>query len=381
MGTCTFVIPTYRRPAYLRRALEFYFRQGGAFPIIVADGGNDDVRSQNAASIANYAKKGLPVRHLIVNEPPSVAGQVLAGMEAVETPYCIFISDDDFIGRHFVESAIAHLDVAPNCSAVAGQRVSFAVEGDIPHGRIVDAILYQAPTHTEPTTADRILSMEKRHAAGMQTYNLYESVRRKKDWLAIAGSWVACRNLNPAWATTGYTLLNTFADELLMSHLTLAQGELHIQPGLNVGLTRHGEQVGGAVFHRTDGISVFTDAMWARSWELYRDILTTAVAAADNIGLEDATEVIEAAAWLRMSHFLNKSLTKRISRLKEVARSAVPHRVVLDRVQTQLTRLRKRTAQRKYARPLKAGCIPRGPDFSLLWEVVERLEADAIYYP
>jgi glycosyltransferase domain-containing protein len=372
MSECTLIMPTYRRPAYVERALQYYSLQGAGIYIILADAGTAEARQINAKSVAKSTRKGLKVNHLeLTSEPASLAGQIYAAVQQVETPYTMFISDDDFVGRNFIESAVQHLESTPQSAAVCGDRLSFRVKGDGARGKMMDLKMYAPPFHKEPTAIERILSMERRCAARLQTFNLMDAVSRTAHFREYAKILIESRDLDPDWRVNGYTTLGTCVDELLKSFLTLSQGELHAQAGLNVGINYHSEQTGKAIFGRMDLLDVLTHPLWPRAWQFICETGAKAVARADGCGVHEARKAVESAAWTRLACGVNKTVRQRDFEVAELFLGGELAPQAGGYFFGRLARwLHGKTKRCAYERTPMRGKLPKGEDYQLMKQVV-----------
>ena len=373
MSECTLIMPTYRRPAYVERALQYYSLQGAGIYIILADAGTAETRQINAKSVAQSAGKGLKVNHLeLTSEPPSFAGQIYAAVQQVETPYTMFISDDDFVGRNFIESAVQHLDSTSQCAAVCGDRLSFRVKGDGARGKMTDIKMYAPPSHRESTAIERILNMERRYAARLQTFNVFDAVSRTTYWHEFAKILIESRDLDPKWRDNGYTLLEACVDELLSSFLILSQGEVHAQTGLNVGINGHSEQNGNDIFGRMDVLDVLTHPLWTSAWQFICETGAKAVARADGCGVHEARKAVESAAWTRLAPGVNKTVRQRDFEVAELFLGGELAPQAGGYFFGRLARwLHGKTKRCAYERTSMRGKLPKGEDYQLMKQVVE----------
>jgi glycosyltransferase domain-containing protein len=156
VSNITILIPTFRRPGKLARALEYYSSTG--IPVLVADG-------------SESAFEGAVPANVYYHHEPAVdyAERISSLLGNVRTEHIILAADDDFIVPDFILRADSLLSRRPDCSAVFGQCCSFgenasdwrriygwakAVEQDTVSARLQAFFaryypLYYAPTHTQ----------------------------------------------------------------------------------------------------------------------------------------------------------------------------------------------------------------------------------------
>lgn len=111
------IIPTYERPAYLKRALEYW----SIYPIdlIVVDGSSQPtVEKDLIDSYKNVQYFNLPI---------SVEKRLMFATERLRTPYAAIISDDEFLSYSALLAAANILDSESEVSAVLGSTIGFSL--------------------------------------------------------------------------------------------------------------------------------------------------------------------------------------------------------------------------------------------------------------
>lgn len=107
----TTLIPTYRRPDYLRRTILSVLRQTyGNLQVSVFDDASDDNTDEVVSSLSANDTRIKYHRH--ANNIGCSANYKYA-VNSVDTPYFSIISDDDFLARDFYENAVNVLDSHP----------------------------------------------------------------------------------------------------------------------------------------------------------------------------------------------------------------------------------------------------------------------------
>jgi len=114
------VIPTYNRPHFLARLLQYYRSVGFAHPIVVADSSSPPEIEANGRCVASLQGE-LDVRHEVF--PPSIyfplkVAQVLA---TVDTEYAVLCADKDFLVPRAIEQCARYLEVNPDYSVAHGR--------------------------------------------------------------------------------------------------------------------------------------------------------------------------------------------------------------------------------------------------------------------
>ena len=123
VATITAVIPTYRRPAMLRRAIESVL--GQTYPhirVAVFDNASGD---ETASVVAELAARDSRVRYRCHPENLGAVRNFQAGMDAVDTDYFCLLSDDDLLLPGFFAHAMDRLRRQPGAGFFCGQTVRF----------------------------------------------------------------------------------------------------------------------------------------------------------------------------------------------------------------------------------------------------------------
>src|ERR1700674_1455488 len=100
----TTIIPTYRRPKFLRRAIRSVLNQSFMnFQVCVYDNASGD---ETPSVVDDIARSDRRVKYHCHPENIGAIRNFLYGMERVETPFFSFLSDDDFLLPDFYETAL-----------------------------------------------------------------------------------------------------------------------------------------------------------------------------------------------------------------------------------------------------------------------------------
>lgn len=119
----TAVIPTYRRPQLLRRAVESVLEQShSGLKVAVFDNASGDDTAQVAGELT---KRDSRVTYHCQDENLGALANFRSGMASVDTPYFSLLSDDDFLFPHFYEHALDGLRRHPRARFFCGQVVVF----------------------------------------------------------------------------------------------------------------------------------------------------------------------------------------------------------------------------------------------------------------
>jgi len=90
----TLVIPTFNRPAHLKRLLTYYQQAELQTKFLVLDSSDEETVAGNADLVVSC---GAQYSHVVFPSSLPVASKLFQGLALVETPYCAFCADDDLV--------------------------------------------------------------------------------------------------------------------------------------------------------------------------------------------------------------------------------------------------------------------------------------------
>lgn len=127
MTNCNIIIPTYNRPTYLRRILDYYSDYGKDFNIIVVDSSSDENKELNKnmiSSVSNLDIKYLGDYPTEINPHHKMADMVNYAKEK----YCVFCADDDFVTPDGINQSVDFLEKNPDFAVAHGYYILFRLE-------------------------------------------------------------------------------------------------------------------------------------------------------------------------------------------------------------------------------------------------------------
>ena len=125
----TTIIPTYRRPRLLARAIESALAQTFRdLQVCVYDNASGDA---TAAVVAELARRDPRVRYHCHAENIGAGANFNYGLARVDTPYFSFLSDDDVLLPEFYETAMAGFRDFPEAGFFAGSVIVMSDEGEV----------------------------------------------------------------------------------------------------------------------------------------------------------------------------------------------------------------------------------------------------------
>ena len=126
-ATITTIIPTYRRPARLRRAIASVLAQTYPhFQVVVYDNASGDETAEVVAEFSRHDPRISYVRH-----PENIGSMANFnhGLQAVDTAFFSFLSDDDALLPDFYATAMRKLEAFPDAAFWAGTTIVMDDEG------------------------------------------------------------------------------------------------------------------------------------------------------------------------------------------------------------------------------------------------------------
>jgi glycosyltransferase domain-containing protein len=124
LKNCTIVIPTYNRPAYLRRILGYYNRTGIPLSVIVADSSPDKIKDLNREICEACLNLDIQYRGSY-NSNLNPLHKVMDAVQRVSTPFVVLCADDDFIIPLGMLGAMEFLSVHPEYKMAQGKGMIF----------------------------------------------------------------------------------------------------------------------------------------------------------------------------------------------------------------------------------------------------------------
>lgn len=132
----TTVIPTYRRPALLKRAIASALAQTEPRLVVcVYDNASGD---ETAAVVAAMAARDPRVQYHCHPTNLGMSGNIAAGLSAVTTPYWSLLSDDDALLPEFYVTALRGFADHPDAMLSATGTISRTESGQLTHVTLTD---------------------------------------------------------------------------------------------------------------------------------------------------------------------------------------------------------------------------------------------------
>jgi glycosyltransferase domain-containing protein len=298
MDRLTCLVPTHRRPAFLRRLLRFYRECPPGFGFVVVDSSDDESAAENARVIAEAVAGGLQVEHRRL--ALDFVGKLAVALPEVRTPFVMLCADDDVLFPDACHKGVDFLEQNPGYVSAQGRTAQlypgrkrfacmrlkgFDVDDDDPFVRC-------------QRLADSFFS------------NFYSVYRRE----------TLAENFRLTAAATDSRLSYTMP-EMLLSQLSLIRGRVKVLPAMHLLMERHPTNAG--YLGRT-GERPQAEAMYRRFKEcLVGELVRAGVAA------EAADRHVDAA----FGYFRETSLKHRSRARTPGAKAAHLVRSLVERVE------------------------------------------------
>jgi glycosyltransferase domain-containing protein len=169
----TIIVPTKNRPDFLFRLLNYYVKAQFKGVIFIGDASNDNFLQENLQIISDFQAK-ITVEHFVKNM--GVNGTIEVLSQKIETTYCLFCADDDFVVPNGIARALTFLKENSDYSAVHGKGSQISLDTDECFGSIISLNSYPQTFVDEETGVERLKSYL------MQSYTLLFAVHRTEIW-------------------------------------------------------------------------------------------------------------------------------------------------------------------------------------------------------
>jgi glycosyltransferase involved in cell wall biosynthesis len=125
----TTIIPTYRRPGLLKKAIESALNQTFSnIQVCVYDNASND---ETADIVSKLMSRDLRVKYYCHPEPIDAVDNFLFGLSKITTPFFSFLADDDLLLPQFYEITLKTLDRYPRAQFCLGSTVDVDEKGKL----------------------------------------------------------------------------------------------------------------------------------------------------------------------------------------------------------------------------------------------------------
>jgi len=317
----TIMIPTMGRPGFVLRLLDYYSGVRFRHRVVIGDSSEADVVAAMRADIERFEGR----LDVVYQECPGLNDRdcLRELVLALDTPYAVFVADDDFLVPAGLEESMTFLDLEPGYSSAHGVGATVVLDDSGPRGRVVTAGPYAALKPVEGATA------AARLRGYLSDYSvMLFSVQRAAVW----------RAMYPDVSLPD----KSFESELLPCCLSVVEGPSRQLEKLQVVRQVHDRQ-----YSLPGPIDWMMREGWRPAYLGFREVIAGRVAEKDGISVAEGLAVVEEAFLAYLTNVLRSKLsamraaeTRRASRRGLLASAArwVKYRV-LDRDAISLTNL------------------------------------------
>lgn len=287
--TITLCVPTMNRSDFLERFLRYYASTNYQHWIFIGDS-SDTHHLQRDQELVNAYQKQLKIKFFeCPNQSPGACVETLS--RSVQTPYCLGMSDDDFVCPNGIDQCVEFLETHPDYSAAHGVGIFMGIGQSGPYGDIHSTGHYPQATIEAATGAERVQAFFTVSLAA-----LMHSVHRTKDWQAMYRGVGALPSVGND---------NIFKDELIPGAVSVIRGKSVELDCLYFVRFLHDTMYSQIMLY-----DWLTGPSWHSGFQLLRDRMREELTQRDGISGEAAVEAMKKAFWPYLARQLNNQWQK-----------------------------------------------------------------------
>lgn len=277
----TLCVPTKDRAPFVERLLRYYGSLGYPHPIFIGDSSEGEHRERNRSAVAGFARQ---LNAIDVECPGLSSCETIERLnQAVTTPYCAFLGDDDFLCPTGLQRSAEFLAAHPDYGAAHGRGLIFQMESNKPYGVLGNVGSYPQAVLEEATGAGRL-----RELFTVGPHALLNSVHRTEIWQAMFRGTSTMR---------GVQNRNVFKDELMATGVSAVRGKVQQLDVLYLIRQSHTEDS----YRFPHVFDWLTDAEWLPSYQVFQARLIEELARQDGLGEETARGVVREVVWIYLA--------------------------------------------------------------------------------
>lgn len=176
----TVVIPTFNRPALLRRLVRYYSLKAPWLKILVLDSSNPQLAGENMAATALM---GSSCEYRIFDQSTPMAVKISRGLDSVETSTVSLCADDDLVLPTMLKTASEFLANSPEYVCAHGLYLNFTVNGSA----VTLTKEYCGPSIEDTNGVERVFSLMQNYESLFYAVyrtshlkNIFDGVSRQK---------------------------------------------------------------------------------------------------------------------------------------------------------------------------------------------------------
>jgi len=306
----TLVIPTFNRSDFLIRSLQYYADTNYKYKICIGDS-SDSFHVDRAKRAIEGLKDKLDITYI---EYPGVciADCIQRLSNQVDTPYTVFIADDDFLVPKSLKRCIKFLEEHPDYSAAHGKAAVFSLQSsEGAHGEFRNVGEYTQRAIEGETASERLLD----HLASYSV--MLFSVHRTDIWQKLFKNVMGAKD-------------RALMEEILPCCLSVVYGKIKQFDQLHLMRQCHEQRA----FHQ-DVYDLITSPNWFPSYKIFHDSLIEVLIGQDGIQEGRAHDVVKEAFWFYIGDILQSKFKKsygasRRAQMKRWLKKSFAHPFCLD---------------------------------------------------
>jgi glycosyltransferase domain-containing protein len=291
MVVFSIIIPTYNRPDYLRRILSYFDSFQESCQVIVADSSSDANKKLNEDIISSVSN--LKINYLDNYAPEIVSHHKYAdAVSYVDTEYCLFCADDDFITPRGIKKSVDFLEKNGDFVVAHGRYIFFHLEtSGKGEPRFIWEAAYAAESLRSPLPEERLTTHLSQYLLPT-IYAVHRTDVLKKAYRELINSHVS----------------PILFGELLPSMLVPVQGKAECLDVLYMARTRH-----EAKHWPMDLKEAMNAGVYDEEYAKFRDCLAAHLSQHSPLDIEKSKQVIDNAMSVYMDrHYPEKSQAGRV---------------------------------------------------------------------
>lgn len=306
------IIPTLNRSEFLIRALTYYNKVNFKGTIHIGDS-SDEYHSSRIKDAISSFKKNLSIVYRHFPKPEySIEMCFKELVDNVETPYCVYSGDDDFLIPESLQKCADFLETNPHYIAAHGLRVNIGVKDDKIFGPVEWALVRQGNSYESENASERWTTY-MRNAISTQYY-----VHRSSTWREM-------------YRHVKDVPIRYFGEEVLPCSMTTILGKVKQLDCLSTVFQK--QQAAHSFSWLTHSMYwLLIQPEWSISIQTIRRVLSEAISEHDKIEIDKALEVVDRELWLHISRMLDKHFKNKYYDGLDKAEGSLRLKAVLKRV-------------------------------------------------
>ena len=302
---CSVVIPTYNRPAYLKRILSYYHQYGSGLPIIIADSSSEENNKRNRETIDSFNDSCFSYIDKY-DTSTSAFHKILDALQQVSTEYCVLCADDDFVTPNGIKQSVDFLEHNPDFTVAHGRYIRFMLGGGgSGTGKIFSWFNYGLPPEIKPSSKPASTLSHINMGPSITFPGAVERLHYHLSNYYIPTVYAVHKTdfIKMVWVETQNNTCDGHFGELLPSMLTLIHGKMKC---LDVFYGARDASTARAVYWRP--LNDYSTAEYNEEYTKFKGCLAMHLSAESGLDTEASGKVIDdaMAAYMKNHYYGHK---------------------------------------------------------------------------